>query len=74
MKRVIMISVFCILIIGFLFSTNGPLYKPGKLKTGEGLRSPLAPPSQEGVKSNYWKVAEDILIYHFSSGEGTPIL
>lgn len=74
MKRFILIFVFCIFIIGFLFSTNGSLYKPGNLKTGKGLRSPLAPPSQEGVKPNYWKVAEDILLYHFSSGEGTPIL
>jgi len=74
MKKIILIFVFLIFIIGLLLSTNGPLYKPGNLKTGKGLRSPLAPPSQEGVKPNYWKVAEDILLYYFSSGEGTPVL
>lgn len=74
MKRVILIFVFSIFIIGLLFSTNGSFYKPGNLRTGKGLHSPLTPPSQDGVKPNHWKVAEDILLYYFSSGEGTPVL
>lgn len=74
MKRAILIFVSCIFFIGLLLATNGILYKPGNLKIGKGLRSPLSPPSQEGVKSNYWKVAEDISLYYFSSGEGAPVL
>ena len=74
MKRTILIFVFLIFIIGLLLSTNGSLYKPGNLKTGKGLRSPLTPPPQEGVKPCYWKVAEDIFLYYFSTGKGTPVL
>jgi len=40
------------------FPLNGAIYKPGKLRTGKGLRSPLAPPSQEGVEPNHFRVAE----------------
>ena len=74
MKRTILIFVFLIFIIGLLLSTNGSLYKPGNLKTGKGLRSPLTPPPQEGVRPNHWKVAEDIFLYYFSKGKGAPVL
>jgi proline iminopeptidase len=54
--------------------SSGALYKPGQLKTGKGLRSPLDPPSQEGVGPHQFKVAEDILLHYFHSGEGKPVL
>lgn len=60
--------------LGVPFSLKGSLYKPGQLRTEKGLRSPLAPPSQEGVKPNHFKVAEDILLHYFHSGEGKPVL
>ena len=58
----------------FLFSSNGSFYKPGTLKQERGLRSPLEPPSQEGVEPHFWKVSDDILLYYFKYGNGKPIL
>jgi proline iminopeptidase len=74
MKKTILLLLVGICTISFLFSTNGSFYKPGRLRTEKGLRSPLTPPSQEGVDQNHFKVAEDILLYYFRSGEGRPIL
>lgn len=74
MKKTIRLSTVGICAISFLFSTNGSFYRPGRLRTEKGLRSPLTPPSQEGVKPNHFKVAEDILLYYIRSGEGRPVL
>jgi proline iminopeptidase len=59
---------------GLLLSSNGSIYKPGNVRAEKGLRATLAPPSQEGVPADFWKVEEDIRLYHFRQGEGTPVL
>jgi proline iminopeptidase len=74
MKKIMLNFLVCVCALSFLFSTNGSFYKPGMLRTEKGLRSPLTPPSQEGVEPNHFKVAEDILLYYIHSGEGRPVL
>jgi len=55
-------------------SCGGGFYHPGRLNQGRGLRSPLTPPSQEGVEKDHWKVEKDITLYYFARGQGTPVL
>jgi proline iminopeptidase len=74
MKKALVFLIANFLVLGIPLSLKGALYKPGQLRTGKGLRSPLTPPSQEGVKPYRFKVAEDILLYYFDSGEGKPAL
>jgi proline iminopeptidase len=74
MKRMIIFSLAFIFMIGMLAFSNGSSYKPGEVSKEKRLRSPLSPPSQEGVKPNFWKVEEDIFLYHFSAGKGIPVL
>jgi proline iminopeptidase len=74
MKKLLVFLIAIILVLGVPLSSSGALYKPGQVRTGKGLRSPLTPPSQEGVKPNHFKVAEDILLHYFQSGEGKPVL
>ena len=74
MKKNTILFIAIILVLAVPLFLIGAYYKPGQLRTGKGLRSPLAPPSQEDVKPDYFKVAEDILLYHFHSGEGKPAL
>lgn len=74
MKKVLVFLFANFLVLGIPLSSKGALYKPGQLRSEKGLRSPLAPPSQEGVKTNYFKVAEDILLHYFQSGDGKPVL
>ena len=52
---------------------SAPLYRPGMVRTGENLSAPLdllAQPDDE----NFWRVEQDINLYHFSHGTGTPVL
>jgi proline iminopeptidase len=59
----------------FIFTMSlSAFYRPGNLREGKGLRTPLEPPAQAGVRPQYWKVAEDTEIYHFSRGKGKPAL
>lgn len=70
--RIPFIAFFLLLVV--LSYSGSSVYKPGNVRKGTGLRSPLSPPSQEGVKPNFWKVAEDISLYYFSCGKGTPVI
>ncbi len=74
MNRTLILGIFVLSLTGFLHSSNGSFYSPGKVRAAKGLRAPLTPPSQVGVEGPYWKVEEDILLYNFSRGEGTPVL
>jgi proline iminopeptidase len=84
MKKVIGIIVITVAVIilvaggiflYFISQMGKPLYTPGKLsENAEKSGITLRLPSQEDVEENYWKVDEGIKIYHFSDGEGEPIL
>ncbi len=50
-----------------------PLYEPGMVRAGKNLRASLTPPQQSGDNS-FWNVEADIQLYHFSAGEGRPVL
>lgn len=54
------------------FSTQ-PLYRPGMVRAGQNLRSPLTPPSQPS-DADFWQVEKDIRLYHFSQGDGRNVL
>jgi len=57
----------------FFYFTRKPLYEPGMVRRGEGLRSSIVPPAQSGVDS-LWNVEKDITLYHFSEGTGKNVL
>lgn len=69
-------SALAVLLIAgvlFWFSMEQPLYEPGMVRRGRNLSAPLTPP--EGLSDdNFWKVEEDIQLYHFSAGEGRNVL
>ncbi len=83
MKKVLIITAIIILVIlvgGFAFffffmGNNGPLYHPTDLSKAiaEG-EIDINPPQQNSFNNNNWKVTEDISLYHFSDGNGKPIL
>jgi len=50
-----------------------PMYRPGNLATGEGLRAPLEPPEQPG-EADFWAVEPDIRLYHQTAGTGRKVL
>lgn len=58
----------------FFLTSGKSLYIPGMVSDESNLRNPLTPPEQAGADSGRWKVAPDINLYHFSTGEGTPVL
>jgi proline iminopeptidase len=76
-----LISVFlaCALVLGAAGAACA-FYQPGVLRGaasgGSGSRdASLVPaPSQQGVAEGYWKVEENILLYHFEHGAGRPVL
>jgi proline iminopeptidase len=74
MKKLFVFFFAIFFVLGMPLLSRGALYKPGQLRTEKGLRSPLTPPSQEGVNPNHFKVAADILLHYFLSGEGKPVL
>jgi proline iminopeptidase len=74
MKKSLVFFIGIILVLGVPLTSSGALYKPGQVRAEKGLRSSLTPPSQDGVKTNNFKVAEDILLHYFQSGEGKPVL
>jgi proline iminopeptidase len=77
--RIVLISlaaVLFIVVIGivlFLRVMAKPLYEPGMVARGEGLRGSLAPPAQSGDE-NWWAVENDIKLYHFAEGQGENVL
>jgi proline iminopeptidase len=77
-KTLIIIGLVLVLIIaagtgGFWWMTQQPLYRPGMVRAGENLRSPLTPPAQSSDKE-YWQVEKDIQLYHFAEGSGRNVL
>jgi proline iminopeptidase len=76
LSLVILAIVLFFVVIGvlvFFYFTGKPLYEPGMVRRGEGLRSPLVPPAQSADQS-YWQVENDIKLYHFAEGSGSNAL
>ncbi len=65
---VVVIGALC-----FWRMMSAPLYKPGMVRSGETLRSPLSPPKQ-AVDGDRWLVEQDIELHHFAEGTGRNVL
>ncbi len=79
MKTAIIIisNIIVIVTIAFLFFfmfTSFPAYKPGYISLKQNAESFLTPPSQNGVKSGYWRVQNNSELFYFTDGEGSPVL
>ncbi len=77
-KTILIAGLVIVLIVAvgggaFWWMTQQPLYRPGMVRAGENLRSPLSPPSQTG-DAEFWQVESDIKLYHFSEGSGRNVL
>jgi proline iminopeptidase len=77
-KTLLIVGLVIVLIIavgagGFWWMTQQPLYRPGMVRAGENLRSPLTPPEQKS-DAEFWQVENDIQLYHFSRGNGRNVL
>jgi proline iminopeptidase len=57
----------------FWYMSTQPLYKPGMVRDGSNLSTPLAPPAQP-ANSNTWLVEPGIELAHFSAGAGRNVL
>jgi proline iminopeptidase len=78
MKMVLVIVTIVLLLVVaavllFFYFMGKPLYEPGMVRRGEGLRSSIVPPAQSGDRS-YWQVENDIKLYHFAEGSGGNVL
>jgi proline iminopeptidase len=69
----IVLFLIAITVLLFFYFMGKPLYEPGMVRRGEGLRSSIVPPAQSGDES-YWQVEDDIKLYHFSEGTGKNVL
>jgi proline iminopeptidase len=72
----ILAIVLIFIVVGVLvyfYFMGKPLYEPGMVRRGEGLRGSIVPPAQSGDQS-YWQVQKDIKLYHFSEGTGKNVL
>jgi len=68
------IVIIVVIVAGyFWYSMSKPLYQPGDLSAGKNLRSPLAPPVQNG-DPDFWQIETGIQLHHFSQGEGQNVL
>lgn len=65
----ILVILANILLIFYGCSFTGPMYEPGKLS--KLMDSPNIPNQHE---TGYWRVEEEIKLYHFSEGNGKNIL
>lgn len=77
MKLTILVAVVIVLVLLAIAAWhwfNSPPYQPGDVRAGKDLREPLAPPSQDGARPGYWRVASDIELFHFEEGTGEDIL
>jgi len=78
-KRILILAPFTlvtILLIGAAcvwWMMGRPLYQSGVVRAAQDLRGPLDPPAQPG-EPTIWRVEDDIDLYHFSEGAGTPVL
>lgn len=72
-KEIILITTLSFLLITTALSQTS-LYSPGKLSQDKNLKETFVPPDQKGVDEHYWKVEDKIFLYHFSQGEGRPVL
>lgn len=72
-KSIIAVLTLSFLSITVVFSQTS-LYSPGKLSQDKNLKDSFIPPDQKGVQKHYWKVEDKILLYHFTQGEGKPVL
>jgi proline iminopeptidase len=72
-KRIIIVLTFSFLLITAVFSQTS-LYSPGKLSQDTKLKDTFIPPDQKGIEEHFWKVEDKIVLYHFSQGEGKPVL
>ncbi len=50
-----------------------PLYKPGMVRSGKNLRSPLVPPEQTSEEP-YWLVEGDVRLFYHTQGTGRPVV
>jgi proline iminopeptidase len=57
----------------FWYLSGQPLYEPGMVRAGKNLRASLTPP-QQSTDEQFWKVEDDIQLYHFAHGAGRPVL
>lgn len=67
--------IFVLAVVGTLayyYFINIKFYRPGELAADENIS--MEPPSQAGVEQNYWRVEDNINLYHFEQGEGKPVL
>ncbi|NDJ53033.1 MAG: alpha/beta fold hydrolase [Chloroflexi bacterium] len=53
---------------------NQPMYRPGMVRAEQNLRGPLTPPNPQPADEMWWAVEDDIQLWHFSVGEGRPVL
>ena len=74
MKNYFYYLVLCLGIFLIISSCGGPFYQPGDISSNEKLKTSFVPPDQSGVKEGYWKVEDNLLLYHFSDRTGTPVL
>lgn len=58
--------------VGLFRWMGRPLYTPGVVRAGHGLRAPLEPPPQRGAAD--WQVEPDIALHHFTQGRGRRVL
>ncbi len=78
MKIVIMIIlvILALVIIAgiyFWYAMQKPLYEPGMVRAGKNLRASLTPLEQT-AGTDFWKMEDDIQLYHFSKGKGKNVL
>ncbi|MEW5816266.1 MAG: alpha/beta hydrolase [Spirochaetota bacterium] len=74
-KPLIVLSIVMLILITagvvLYLMMSRPAYKPGMLRTRKDLTEP---PSQSSAQAGYWQVDNTTEIYHFSEGQGTPVL
>ncbi len=79
MKRIILISIAVLALIVVAVGVWGwtmmqkPLYEPGLVRAGQGLRAPLVPPEQT-AGPDWWVVESDVKLYHWAAGQGRNVL
>lgn len=79
MKKFILIGVLGLLVIAgaagawFWYQMGEPMYTPGMLRSGKNPGMPLQPPAQS-AQGEYWQVEAGIDLWHFSKGQGRPVL
>lgn len=77
MKKVLIAGGLVVVLGGALvlvlwWIVGRPLYSPGNLATGGGLREPLDPPAQRDA--SYFQVTPTVRLFHFDEGAGDEVL